>query len=81
MDIDGDAAEASKLVRVRFVTKLPPALKVPFASIAIPSNLTRMGLSEIVNMLLQNGMFKFIYSIITWFIMFSCETSSVLCNL
>ncbi|RWR83210.1 ribosome biogenesis protein WDR12 [Cinnamomum micranthum f. kanehirae] len=54
MDIDGDVAEASKLVTVRFVTKLPPDLKVPFAAIAIPSNLSRMGLSEIVNMLLQN---------------------------
>ncbi|KAK1292892.1 hypothetical protein QJS10_CPB17g01965 [Acorus calamus] len=48
-------SEASRQVRVRFVTKLPPPLKVSASSIAVPTNLTRMGLSEIVNLLLKNG--------------------------
>lgn len=68
MDIDGGVAEASKQVRVRFVTKLPPPLKVPTASIAVPSNLTRMGLSEIINHLLENGVFKVIDGSITLFV-------------
>ncbi|XP_077216803.1 transducin/WD40 repeat-like superfamily protein [Tasmannia lanceolata] len=55
MEIDGRVVEASRQVRVRFITKLPPPLKVPTTSIAVPSNLTRMGLSEIVNVLLKNG--------------------------
>ncbi|XP_068655430.1 ribosome biogenesis protein WDR12 homolog [Aristolochia californica] len=52
MEIDN---EASRQIRVRFITKLPPPLKVPNMSIAVPSNLTRMGLSETVNLLLKNG--------------------------
>ncbi|XP_058070384.1 ribosome biogenesis protein WDR12 homolog isoform X2 [Magnolia sinica] len=55
MEIDGSVVEATRQVRVRFVTKLPTPLKAPTASIAVPSNLTRMGLSEIVNLLLKNG--------------------------
>lgn len=58
MDIDGDAGETSKRVQVRFVTKLQPPFKVPATSIAIPSTLTRMGLSTIVNNLLQSGTFS-----------------------
>ncbi|KAJ4707310.1 Ribosome biogenesis protein WDR12-like [Melia azedarach] len=43
----------SRRVQVRFVTKLNSPLKVPSNSIAIPSNLTRFGLSSVVNNLLQ----------------------------
>ncbi|KAJ6843675.1 ribosome biogenesis protein WDR12-like protein isoform X2 [Iris pallida] len=46
--------ENSRQVQVRFVTNLPPPLKAPTNSIAVPSHLTRMGLSEIVNILLKN---------------------------
>nr|AQX44197.1 hypothetical protein [Apostasia odorata] len=41
-------------VHFRFLTKLQPPFKVPPTSIAVPANLTRMGLSEIVNLLLKN---------------------------
>ncbi|KAG9439427.1 hypothetical protein H6P81_019592 [Aristolochia fimbriata] len=52
MEIDN---EGSRQIRVRFITKLSPPLKVPDMSIAVPSNLSRMGLSETVNLLLKNG--------------------------
>lgn len=55
MDVDGDAEEAARRVQVRFVTKLKPPYKVPPTSIAIPSNLTRFGLSTIVNNLIKAG--------------------------
>ncbi|GLT72193.1 hypothetical protein SLA2020_441470 [Shorea laevis] len=55
MDMDGEAEENSRRVQVRFVTKLKAPLKVPSTSIAIPSNLTRLGLSTVVNNLLQAG--------------------------
>ncbi|XP_027074076.1 ribosome biogenesis protein WDR12 homolog [Coffea arabica] len=55
MDIDGDAEEASRRIRVRFVTKLKPPYKAPPTSIAIPTNLTRFGLSALVNNLLKAG--------------------------
>lgn len=55
MDINGDADENSRRIQARFVTKLDPPLKAPATSIAIPSNLTRLGLSTIVNNLLQAG--------------------------
>ncbi|XP_044467308.1 ribosome biogenesis protein WDR12 homolog [Mangifera indica] len=45
--------ENLRRVQVRFITKLKPPLKVPNTSIAIPSNLTRFGLSSVVNNLLQ----------------------------
>ncbi|CAN6225975.1 unnamed protein product [Urochloa humidicola] len=44
-------ADPSRQVRVRFFTKLPPPLRAPPASIAVPADLSRMGLSEIVNSL------------------------------
>lgn len=47
--------ENSRRVQVRFITKLKPPQKVPSNSIAIPSNLTRFGLSSVVNNLLQAG--------------------------
>ncbi|KAJ7971063.1 Ribosome biogenesis protein WDR12-like [Quillaja saponaria] len=53
MDIDGDTEASSRRVQVRFITKLEAPLKVPTTSIAVPSNLTRFGLSTIVNNLLE----------------------------
>ncbi|KAG6471598.1 hypothetical protein ZIOFF_069042 [Zingiber officinale] len=50
----GGGDESARRVQVRFTTKLGPPLRVPSASLAVPSNLTRMGLSEIVNLLLKN---------------------------
>ncbi|KAF3620951.1 putative folate transporter 1, chloroplastic-like [Capsicum annuum] len=47
--------ESARRVQVRFVTKLKPPFKAPPTSIAIPSNLTRFGLSSIVNNLLKAG--------------------------
>lgn len=55
MDIDGDIEEASRRVQVRFITKLKAPLKAPSTAIAIPSNLTRLGLSAVVNNLLKAG--------------------------
>ncbi|PWA49168.1 transducin/WD40 repeat-like superfamily protein [Artemisia annua] len=52
MDIDEDV---SRRVQVKFVTKLKAPLKVPETSIALPSTLTRSGLSAIVNNLLESG--------------------------
>ena len=47
--------DPSRQVRVRFVTKLPSPLRAPPAAIAVPADLSRMGLSEIVNSLLVAG--------------------------
>lgn len=69
MDIDGDgeAAElSSRQVQVRFITKLKPPYKAPQASISIPANLTRFGLSALVNNLLQAGFFFFIVLLFFW---------------
>ena len=64
MDIDGDVEEAaSRRVQVRFVTKLKPPFKAPLTSIAIPSNLTRLGLSAVVNNLLKAGINLFSMSV------------------
>ncbi|KAK1433135.1 hypothetical protein QVD17_10041 [Tagetes erecta] len=41
-------------VQVRFVTKLQPPFKAPTTSVALPSNLTRLGLSAVVNNLLES---------------------------
>ncbi|CAK9152924.1 unnamed protein product, partial [Ilex paraguariensis] len=54
MDID-EGEVASRRVQVRFVTKPKPPFKAPPTSIAIPSNLTRLGLSAVVNNLLKAG--------------------------
>ena len=48
-------ADASRQVRVRFVTKLPPPLRAPPTAIAVPADLNRRRLSEIVNNLLLAG--------------------------
>ncbi|KAM7519516.1 hypothetical protein LguiB_018478 [Lonicera macranthoides] len=55
MEIDGDVEEASRRVQVRFITKLKAPFKAPTIAIAIPSNLTRLGLSAIVNNFLKAG--------------------------
>ena len=55
MDIDGDVEDVSRRVQVRFVTKLKPSFKAPTTTIALPSTLTREGLSSVVNNLLQSG--------------------------
>ncbi|GAV65690.1 WD40 domain-containing protein/NLE domain-containing protein [Cephalotus follicularis] len=55
MDMNTEKEEEERRVQVRFVTKLKPPLKAPSNPIAIPSNLTRLGLSSIVNTLLKAG--------------------------
>ncbi|XP_073057709.1 ribosome biogenesis protein WDR12 homolog isoform X1 [Primulina eburnea] len=55
MDIDGGESKSSRQVQVRFLTKLKPPYKVPPASISIPANLARFGLSALLNNLLQAG--------------------------
>lgn len=55
MDVNGDAEDTATRIQARFVTKLEPPFKVPATSIALPSNLTRLGLSTVVNNLLQAG--------------------------
>ncbi|GLJ38552.1 hypothetical protein SUGI_0785750 [Cryptomeria japonica] len=44
--------EESRQVQVRFTTKLPPESKVPSTSFVVPANLTRYGLSEVINTIL-----------------------------
>ncbi|XP_028764508.1 ribosome biogenesis protein WDR12 homolog [Neltuma alba] len=55
MDVDmGEEAEGtSRKIQVRFVTKLKPPLKVSSSVISIPANLTRFGLSSVINSLLE----------------------------
>lgn len=53
--MDSEMEETSRQVQVRFVTKLAPSLRTPKTSIAIPSNLSRMGLSAVVNNLLKSA--------------------------
>lgn len=52
MDVHMD--ENVKTLQVRFVTQLEGPYKVPTTSIALPSNLTRLGLSSVVNSLLKS---------------------------
>ncbi|KAG6418197.1 hypothetical protein SASPL_120397 [Salvia splendens] len=49
---DGEGEGEARQVQVRFVTKLQHPYKVQQASISIPANLTRFGLSALVNNLL-----------------------------
>jgi hypothetical protein len=53
MDIDGE--DVSRRLHVKFVTKLDSPFKVPVNSVAIPSNVTRLGLSSIVNSIIESG--------------------------
>ncbi|CAH8361131.1 unnamed protein product [Eruca vesicaria subsp. sativa] len=50
--MDGQGEDASKVIHVKFVTKLDSPFKAPVTSVVIPSNVTRLGLSSIVNSLL-----------------------------
>lgn len=72
MDIDG-VEESSRQVQVRFVTKLKPPYKAPPTTLAIPTNITRLRLSDIVNNILEAGTvlyaFYFIFSISSFFIL------------
>ncbi|XP_010420221.1 PREDICTED: ribosome biogenesis protein WDR12 homolog [Camelina sativa] len=52
MDVDGE--DVSRRLHVKFVTKLDSPFKVPVNSVAIPSNVTRLGLSSIVNSIIQS---------------------------
>lgn len=45
----------SRRLQVRFVTRLDAPFKVPATSVAIPADLTRYGLSSLVNLLLQSN--------------------------
>ena len=55
MDMGEEGAEGiSKRIQARFVTKLEAEFQVSAAAIAIPSDLTRFGLSSLVNALLQS---------------------------
>lgn len=49
---NGEAS--TKRIQVRFVTKLAAPYKAPPTAIAIPVDLTRFGLSSVVNALLQS---------------------------
>lgn len=53
--MNGEGEDASKVIHVKFITKLYPPFKVPVSSVVIPSNVTRLGLSSIVNSLLTLG--------------------------
>jgi ribosome biogenesis protein YTM1 len=52
---NGDGETSNRRIQVRFVTKLPQPYKVPNSTIAIPSDLTRFGLSSLVNALLESN--------------------------
>lgn len=64
MNMNEESGEGSaRRVQVRFVTKLGEPYKVPTTAIAIPADLARLGLSSLVNALLQsNGNFNFLFS-------------------
>ncbi|CAI8594260.1 unnamed protein product [Vicia faba] len=51
---NGDAESSTRRISVRFITRLSDPYKVPNSAIAIPSDLTRFGLSSLVNALLQS---------------------------
>ncbi|ESQ41531.1 hypothetical protein EUTSA_v10013619mg [Eutrema salsugineum] len=50
MDVEGE--DAAKVIHVKFVTKLDSPFEAPVRPVVIPSNVTRLGLSTIVNSLL-----------------------------
>ncbi|KAJ4882755.1 Transducin/WD40 repeat-like superfamily protein [Raphanus sativus] len=50
--MDGGGEDAAKVIHVKFVTKLDSPFQAPSSSVVIPSNVTRLGLSSIVNSLL-----------------------------
>jgi hypothetical protein len=59
MDTTNGGDSVERQVQVKFVTKLPPALRVVSSAFAIPAKLGRYGLSEVVNTLLGLGNFIF----------------------
>lgn len=61
MNMNEESGEGSaRRIQVRFVTKLKAPFIVPSTAIAIPVDLTRFGLSSLVNALIQsNGNFNF----------------------
>uniref|UniRef100_A0A0D6R405 Ribosome biogenesis protein WDR12 homolog n=1 Tax=Araucaria cunninghamii TaxID=56994 RepID=A0A0D6R405_ARACU len=46
--------ESARQVQVRFTTKLPPHLRVPPTSYAVPANVNRLALSKVINDLLRH---------------------------
>ncbi|KAG0584770.1 hypothetical protein KC19_3G232900 [Ceratodon purpureus] len=52
MDTTNGEEVVERQIQVKFVTKLPPALRVVSSAFAIPAKLGRYGLSEVVNTLL-----------------------------
>ena len=55
MDTSSGGEGVERQIQVRFVTKLPPALRVVTSAFVIPAKLGRYGLSEVVNTLLGLG--------------------------
>ena len=49
------AMEGARQVTVKLSTQLPPALRVAATALAVPAELTRYGLSEVVNSMLSLG--------------------------
>ncbi|CAG7897200.1 unnamed protein product [Brassica rapa] len=50
--MNGEGEDASKVIHVKFIKKLDAPFKVLVTSFVIPSSVTRLGLSSIVNSLL-----------------------------
>jgi ribosome biogenesis protein YTM1 len=48
------AAPDERQVTLRLTTQLPERFRVPATALAVPARLTRYGLSEVVNTLLQH---------------------------
>lgn len=53
--MNGEGEDASKVIHVKFIKKLDAPFKVLVTSFVIPSSVTRLGLSSIVNSLLTLG--------------------------
>ncbi|KAL6779056.1 hypothetical protein ACKKBF_B18955 [Auxenochlorella protothecoides x Auxenochlorella symbiontica] len=53
-----EVADEGAQLTCKFVTKLPKELRVPEAALTVPANLTRYGLSQIINHLLDLEMAK-----------------------
>jgi hypothetical protein len=54
---DDDDTSNDEQVQVRFTTTLPEQYQVPDSSILVPARLSRYGLSEVINLILELGMF------------------------
>lgn len=62
--MDGGGEDASKVIHVKFVTKLDSPFQAPSSSVVIPSNVTRLGLSSIVNSLLTLGRLQSLFTLL-----------------